>query len=167
MGAGSAPRVFWCPGAPCPVTTHAATYPVGRFVPAERTHLVATTADIVPTLDHGSASLSYGLPAAAFRGDGPGADSRPGRIPESVSVPAIELFDPDTGRFRAPAQRASALEAALATPDGLPAIAYCGGGLNATVDLIALALLGRGDARLYDASLAEWSPDPSLPLALG
>jgi thiosulfate/3-mercaptopyruvate sulfurtransferase len=35
------------------------------------------------------------------------------------------------------------------------------------LDLFALALAGRDDARLYDGSLTEWSADPDLPLAAG
>ena len=50
---------------------------------------------------------------------------------------------------------------------GQAAIAYCGGGISATVDLFALWLTGRADARLYDGSLTEWSADPTLPLAIG
>jgi thiosulfate/3-mercaptopyruvate sulfurtransferase len=45
-------------------------------------------------------------------------------------------------------------------------IAYCGGGISATVDMFALYLLGR-DARLYDGSLTEWSADPDRPLDVG
>ena len=46
-------------------------------------------------------------------------------------------------------------------------IAYCGGGISATVDLFALWLTGREDARLYDGSLTEWSAKPDLPLVTG
>jgi thiosulfate/3-mercaptopyruvate sulfurtransferase len=46
-------------------------------------------------------------------------------------------------------------------------VAYCGGGISATVDLFALSLTGRGDARLYDGSLTEWSAHPELPLVTG
>jgi thiosulfate/3-mercaptopyruvate sulfurtransferase len=42
-----------------------------------------------------------------------------------------------------------------------------GGGISATVDLFALLLTGRDDARLYDGSLTEWSAHPDLPLVTG
>ena len=48
-----------------------------------------------------------------------------------------------------------------------PVIAYCGGGISATVDLFALSLVGRDDARLYDGSLTEWTRDPALPVEVG
>jgi thiosulfate/3-mercaptopyruvate sulfurtransferase len=35
------------------------------------------------------------------------------------------------------------------------------------VDLFALWLTGRDDARLYDGSLTEWSAHPDLPLVTG
>ncbi len=55
----------------------------------------------------------------------------------------------------------------LGTDPAVPVIAYCGGGISATVDIFALSMLGRDDIRLYDGSLTEWSADPQLPLELG
>jgi thiosulfate/3-mercaptopyruvate sulfurtransferase len=46
-------------------------------------------------------------------------------------------------------------------------IAYCGGGISATVDIFVLSMLGRDDVLLYDGSLTEWSADPHLPLEVG
>jgi thiosulfate/3-mercaptopyruvate sulfurtransferase len=46
-------------------------------------------------------------------------------------------------------------------------ICYCGGGIAATMDAFVLALLGRDDVAVYDASLQEWAADPSLPMAVG
>ena len=46
-------------------------------------------------------------------------------------------------------------------------IAYCGAGISATSDALALALLGRDDVAIYDGSLREWAADPDLPLETG
>ncbi len=48
-----------------------------------------------------------------------------------------------------------------------PVVAYCGGGISATVDVFAFALAGRDDVKLYDGSLTEWTADPELPLEVG
>jgi thiosulfate/3-mercaptopyruvate sulfurtransferase len=69
---------------------------------------------------------------------------RPG-IPGSVNVPWNGLVDPVTNRFRPPAGLAAALNGGGIRADQ-PVIAYCGGGISATVDLFALWLTGRDDA---------------------
>ena len=142
-------------------------YRPARFAARPRPELLATLDDVRAVVgEEGGTCLLNALSESAFRGEGAGAYSRPGRIPGSSSLPAAGLVDPVTNRFRSLPQ----LEAAVATAGvraGEPVIAYCGGGISATVDLFALWLTGRPDARLYDGSLTEWSADPSLPLVTG
>jgi thiosulfate/3-mercaptopyruvate sulfurtransferase len=40
---------------------------------------------------------------------------------------------------------------------------YCGSGVSACANLLALALAGLGDGRLYVGSWSEWSADPERP----
>ena len=46
-------------------------------------------------------------------------------------------------------------------------ITYCGGGIAATVDAFACALLGKTDVAVYDGSLSEWASDPARPMEVG
>ena len=46
-------------------------------------------------------------------------------------------------------------------------VAYCGGGISATIDLFMLRRLGYDDLTLYDASMSEWAKDESLPIETG
>ena len=143
------------------------SYPRAEFLATVHPEMRADRAEIEGIVSgEGRSCLINALPAAAFRGDGPGAYSRPGRIPGSLSVPWENAIDPQTGRFRPAAELALGL-GDLGAPGGEEVIAYCGGGISATVDLFALALLGRDGARLYDGSLTEWSADPSLPMETG
>ena len=43
-------------------------------------------------------------------------------------------------------------------------IAYCGGGISATIDLFLLDQLGYANLSLYDGSMGEWAKNESLPI---
>ena len=46
-------------------------------------------------------------------------------------------------------------------------VAYCGGGISATIDLFMLHRLGYDKLTLYDGSMGEWATDESLPIETG
>jgi thiosulfate/3-mercaptopyruvate sulfurtransferase len=143
------------------------SYPPASFEPGVRPQMLARLRDVQAVVGGSrDAVLANALAPEAFRGEGPGAYSRPGRIPGSINVHWEQTVDPATGRFLSPAELEGRL-GDLGAPGTEPVIAYCGGGISATVDLFALALIGREDARLYDGSLTEWTADPSLPVELG
>lgn len=137
------------------------------FVPTVRPQLLAKKAEVKLISDRGEDCLINALQPGVFRGEGVSSYKRPGRIPGSVNVPWTGLIDPSTGRFRAHEDLRTAFESARAGRSSGPVIAYCGGGISATVDLFALHLLGDDSARLYDGSLTEWTDDRSLPVETG
>ncbi|HEY4470090.1 MAG TPA: rhodanese-like domain-containing protein, partial [Stellaceae bacterium] len=89
-----------------------------------------------------------------------------GRIAKSVNVPAASLIDPQSGAFL-PASALRAKFAAAGAFDKKQVITYCGGGIAASADALALVMLGHPDVRLYDASMSEWANDSSLPMETG
>ena len=46
-------------------------------------------------------------------------------------------------------------------------ITYCGGGISATIDALALILIGHDNVAVYDGSMSEWASAASLPLVTG
>ena len=94
---------------------------------------------------------------------GPGEPKR-GHIPGAVSVPAPANLDA-AGRFR-DAAALRALYAAAGVDGTRPVGLYCGAGVSAAHDLLALASLGI-DAPMYVGSWSAWSADPSRPAARG
>jgi thiosulfate/3-mercaptopyruvate sulfurtransferase len=92
----------------------------------------------------------------------PSRYGRPGRIPGSVNVSAASLLQP-TKELIAPAEAAAKFASQGVTQDR-HVIAYCGGGISATVDLFLLHQLGYDNLTLYDGSMGEWAKDPSLPI---
>ena len=117
------------------------------FVARPRPELLATKQQVMAVVGGEPACLVNVLTTRAFRGEGT-AYSRPGRIPGSVSVPAHDLLDQDTGCLRPSAALAREFGDLLDIDPAIPVIAYCGGGISATVDVFASRSSGANDVRL-------------------
>jgi thiosulfate/3-mercaptopyruvate sulfurtransferase len=96
----------------------------------------------------------------------PSRYGRPGRIPGSVNVSAATLFDPETKVF-VPLAEAETKFAAQGIGKDRRVVAYCGGGISATIDLFLLHRLGYDNLSLYDGSMGEWAKDTALPIETG
>jgi thiosulfate/3-mercaptopyruvate sulfurtransferase len=96
----------------------------------------------------------------------PSRYGRPGRIPGSVNVPAATLIDAQAKIFLPPDEVAPKFAAQGITRDKR-VVAYCGGGISATIDLFQLHRLGYDNITLYDGSMGEWAKDESLPIETG
>ncbi|MGW3509289.1 sulfurtransferase [Streptomyces sp. NPDC000994] len=99
-----------------------------------------------------------------YRGEVEPIDPVGGHIPGAVSAPTTENAGPD-GRFL-PAAELRARFAALGADDGREVGVYCGSGVSAAHEVLALAVAGI-PAALYVGSWSEWSSDPSRPVAVG
>ena len=135
------------------------------FTPRPRPALVADKAGVLAALGDHRACVLNALTEEQHRGGGV-TYGRPGRIAGSANVPARELVDPDTHAYL-PLETLRAKFAAAGALDAGRVITYCGGGIAASSDAFALALLGRHDVAVYDASLSEWAADPTLPMQTG
>jgi thiosulfate/3-mercaptopyruvate sulfurtransferase len=124
----------------------------------------ATAEDVARASESGSAWLVNALSLEQFTGSGGAHYGRPGRIPGSLSLPAREMLDAQTGRWLDPEGiRQRAYQAGL-TDDGRAVIVYCGGGIAATATAFALERAGWAQVQVYDNSLLEWSVDPARPM---
>ena len=88
----------------------------------------------------------------------------PGHIPGARNAPATGNLGPD-GRYLPVAELKARYEA-LGVRDGVEVGAYCGSGISAVQDIVALQLAGY-DAVLYPGSWSAWSSDPDRPVATG
>jgi thiosulfate/3-mercaptopyruvate sulfurtransferase len=96
-------------------------------------------------------------------GGGPDpVDPRSGHIPGARNVPTREHLDADA-RIATPEQlRETFAQAGIEY--GTRVISYCGSGVTACHNLLALEHAGLGPARLYPGSWSEWSRDPERPI---
>ncbi len=93
-------------------------------------------------------------------------DPRAGHIPGARNAPFVENLVAPEGGFRDPADLARRYSALGASHAGT-VVAYCGSGITACHDLLALELIGRPDALLYEGSWSEWARDLALEAAQG
>lgn len=137
----------------------------GRFEARTNPALIATTEQVAAIVRAGDGPiLVNALWPELFRGEARTPLSRPGRIPGSVNVPFTDTVD-DEGRLHAP-ERLRERFAAAGVHGDAPVVTYCGGGIAASFDALALATIGI-EAALYDGSLVEWVADPALPMERG
>ena len=87
-----------------------------------------------------------------------------GRVPGAVNLPTSANLDA-AGRFL-PADELARRYAAVGAVPGVEVAAYCGSGITACHDLLALEVAGLGGA-LYPGSWSGWVDDPSRPVERG
>ena len=101
-----------------------------------------------------------------FRGDNEPLDRAPGHIPGAVNRPFRMNLD-GTSKLRDAGQLADEFGATMADISPDKRIFYCGSGVSACHNLLALEASGLGSARLYVGSFSEWSADPSRAIETG
>ncbi len=141
-------------------------YPPATFTPRPRPGRFVDRSAVKAAIGDPQTVTVNALGPQFHKGLEPSRYGRPGRVPGSVNVPAASLVDPATKRFVSPADAMARFAAAGVARDRR-VIAYCGGGISATIDLFMLHQLGFDDLTLYDGSMGEWARDPSLPIETG
>lgn len=99
-----------------------------------------------------------------YRGEVEPIDPVAGHIPGAVSAPTMENVDQD-GRFLSAGELTARFKA-LGAADAAEVGVYCGSGVSAAQQILALEIAGIR-AALYAGSWSEWTSDPARPVATG
>jgi thiosulfate/3-mercaptopyruvate sulfurtransferase len=148
-----------------PVETAETRYPAAALVARPRPGLFVGKEEVRAAIGDASACTINALAPDLHKGDNP-RYGRPGRVPGSVNVPALSLLDATSLTFKAPEEVAAAFEA-VGADRSKRMLAYCGGGIAATLDAFLLHQLGYRDIAVYDNSMSEWAKDETLPIERG
>lgn len=125
----------------------------------------ANREDVLAAIGDGGVCTINALSPSVHSGDSETSYGRKGHIKGSRNVPYAALLGPD-GTWRSDAEL-RALFDAVGAFERPRVICYCGGGISATMDALALARLGHPSVAVYDGSMSEWSRDPALPMETG
>jgi thiosulfate/3-mercaptopyruvate sulfurtransferase len=150
-------------GRPVEAGPHA--YPPAALTLAARPRAWADKAEVLAAIEDGGVCTINALSPSVHSGAAPVNYGRKGHIAGSRNVPYAALLNED-GTFKDDAAL-RALFAAVGALDRPRAIFYCGGGISATMDALALTRLGHPSVAVYDGSLSEWSRDATLPMETG
>lgn len=130
-----------------------------REMPVDAAYLQAHLGDT-------SLLLLDGRGADRFRGENETLDPVAGHIPGAINRPFRLNLNPD-GSFKSAEQLRREFAELLRDRSAKNVVAYCGSGVTACHNLLALELAGLHGARLYAGSWSEWCSDAQRPVATG
>jgi thiosulfate/3-mercaptopyruvate sulfurtransferase len=139
------------------------TRPARQFIPQRRDERFVIAEQVDKMRQDPEYRLLDARNSDRFRGENETIDPVAGHIPGAVSAPYADNLNPD-GTFRPDSELAERFRKLIGkVPIGNVAV-YCGSGVTAVHDILAMKLAGLGEARLYAGSYSEWITNPKHPV---
>jgi thiosulfate/3-mercaptopyruvate sulfurtransferase len=137
-----------------------------QFAAAPRADMVVDVDRVSSSLTTGESTLVDARAPERYRGESEPIDKKPGHIPGAANHFFQWNLD-ERGIFRTPEDLRERMQRSIGDvpPDRL--VSYCGSGVTACHNLLALEHAGLTGARLYPGSWSEWSADPARPVECG
>lgn len=145
-----------------PVTSDVVVRPPARFAPRPRPEMLVDRADLIAGLGDPGRVLVDARTPERYRGDVEPLDPRGGHVPGAVNFPYAANLE--GGRFRSPEVLRDRLAPLAAARE---VVVYCGSGVSAAHDLMALEAAGVRGAKLYAGSWSDWVSYSDAPVAVG
>lgn len=136
------------------------------FTPQPRPELRLEADDVMQIKNDSAWRLFDSRSADRYRGENETLDPVAGHIPGAISLPFGENVGPD-GCFLPPETLKTRFQNQLGDVPAEQAVFYCGSGVTAAHNILAVLHAGLGEPRLYAGSWSEWITDPNRPVATG
>ncbi len=142
-------------------STEPALYPEATFTTSLSPSMIAGKDEVVAAMEDGGVCTINALPHSFYTGEADVPYAKMGHITGSISHPFSDLLDNEHYLDD------ETLKARLAEKTSeARVITYCGGGIAATVNAVALVLAGHSNVGVYDGSMSEWLGE-GLPTTKG
>jgi len=148
-----------------PVETRPRAPAAASFAPA-RVRPTVNAAGIAASLPRHDLVLLDARAAERYRGDVEPLDPVAGHIPGALNRPHSRNVAAD-GTFRSAGELRGEFDAMLHGRSPGDVVHYCGSGVSACHNILAMAIAGYPLTRLYPGSWSEWCADPTRPMAKG
>lgn len=149
-----------------PTKSGAETRTPRTFVPHPQPERVVSAEEVLANLDNPKQRLLDARARDRFRGENETLDAKGGHIPGAKVAPYTENVDAH-GRFLPREQLAARFEDLLGDAEAEDTVLYCGSGVTAAHNALAMAVAGLGTPRIYPGSWSDWINDPARPIATG
>jgi thiosulfate/3-mercaptopyruvate sulfurtransferase len=136
------------------------------FEAAPRPHMVVDAGAVQRVIDSRGSRLVDARAPERYRGNTEPIDRVGGHIPGAANHFYQWNLD-EHGTFRTPAELRERMRMAIGDTPPDRVISYCGSGVTACHNLLALEHAGLTGAKLYPGSWSEWSADPRRPIERG
>ena len=134
----------------------------GQFRP----ELLANVDDVLEISVNRSHALLDARSHERFRGENETIDPLGGHIPGAACAFYNENLTGD-GRFKSAAELRARFDTLMAGKTAAQTVLYCGSGVSACHNALAMVYAGLGQPRLYVGSWSDWSGVATRPVALG
>jgi thiosulfate/3-mercaptopyruvate sulfurtransferase len=143
-----------------PETQEVPSRTVRRFVPNPRPEMAADVEAVRRIVAAGGAGLVDSRAPERYRGEVEPLDPAAGHVPGAINLPWNQTVD-EQGRLKPRAALAEQFRGLT----GSAAVVYCGSGVTACANLLAMDEAGIISARLYPGSWSDWCSYPDNPVA--
>jgi len=134
-----------------------------KFIALPRINWTVTADEIIKDFNKPETCVLDARSGQRFRGENEKLDPVAGHIPGANSAPFTENLD-ENGNWKSKSELRQKYEKLLQGCPPEKAVSYCGSGITACHNILAIYYAGLGDSRLYPGSWSEWITNPDRPV---